>query len=49
MFLGAVKLTKNPDPDEYFHSRYGIELYSCLLFHIGVLIAVKIQKFISVY
>ena len=30
--LGAVKLTKNVDPDKYWHSGYGIRFYPSLQF-----------------
>ena len=39
---GAVKLTKNADPDGYFYLVYGIGFDLVDYFHIRVLIAVKI-------
>ena len=40
--FGAVKLTKNADPDKYSYSGYGIGFNSCSLFSIN---ATKIYQF----
>ena len=43
----AVRSSKNADPDEYSYYLYGIGLDSCSLFHIQVLIGVKMLLFLE--
>ena len=45
--FGAVKLTKNADPDKYSYSRYGIGFDSRSLFHIQVLVGAKLLLFLE--
>ena len=45
--FGAVKLTKNANPNKYSYSGYGIEIDSCSLFQFQILIGFKMSLFLG--
>ena len=45
--FGGATLTKKPDPDKYFYSRYGIGFDSAHFFYIQILIGVTMLLFLD--